>query len=517
MRRSVTVLAALALLLPTSAAAEVDAVRAIVEGVTTETDTTGEVDARDIERIAHFPYGNRELSGSGPFFASGTDLAFDGDYVYAAEQAGSGDSSGGVHIIDVSDPDDPVKVGFVDCPGYQNDVAVVRPGVIALGYHSLAGGAGTGDPADSDCPEAASGGVTLFDVTDPAEPVPLGTAQTHGQGTHTLTVNADGTVISASPGGIANGAGFQYLIDVSDVTEEEYPTTRFKPNETGCHDFTFFESVDGTAMGVCVGLAESQIWDVTDPLAPSIVTSIVNPLIDFMHSAAVSEDGRHLVISDEAIVANECLGGPTGAMFSYDISNPLLPIPLAYFGIDRAHEDTPLNSVNPAGVSPPGMGREHWCTAHLYNFIPGTNLMVASWYSGGVNIIDWGEDFRNPREIAHFRTDGVYADDEVTNYWSAYWHEGRIYANDRVRGLDVLRWTAAEDVLDAVGDDGLEDPEVLTAVARALPSTPASTWRSGRFFDRPTPAQQAWLDALPQPSLLGGLSALSCRLPLLQR
>jgi hypothetical protein len=28
--------------------------------------------------------------------------------------------------------------------------------------------------------------------------------------------------------------------------------------------------------------------------------------------------------------------------------------------------------------------------------------------------------------------------DDITNYWSAYWYRGQIFANDRVKGLDVF-------------------------------------------------------------------------------
>jgi hypothetical protein len=138
---------------------------------------------------------------------------------------------------------------------------------------------------------------------------------------------------------------------------------------------------------------------------------------------------------------NECKGGLTGAMYAYDISNPSIPIPKGYFGINRSHQNAPVNSST---AGQPGSGRDTWCTAHIYNFIPGTSIMVAVWYSGGLNIIDWSNPSA-PRELAHYRTTGAdYTSGDVTNYWSGYWHEGRIYANDRVRGFDALRWTEYE-------------------------------------------------------------------------
>jgi hypothetical protein len=467
-------------------------------------------DSLDIERVFHDSYGDPTASGTTPFFASGTDIAYDGSYVYAAEQAGSGNTTGGIHIYDVSDKDNPVKVGFVDCPGYQNDVAVVEPGIIAMGYHSETG-TGCRDVLNADGRgTAGTTGVRLFDVSDPENPVALGVSPRLPGGTHTLTVDPSGNYIYASPGGIANGGGVQQILDVSN-REGPFPVHTFKPNETGCHDFAFFTSTDDRPMGVCVGLTESQIWDLEDITSPTIVSRIVNPLIQFHHTGIVTDDGATLVIGDEAIGANECAGGPTGAMFSYDISNPEVPVPMGYFGIDRAHDDAVWNSST---VGLEGSGRDAWCTAHIYNFIPGTAIMVAVWYSGGLNIIDWTDPMA-PREIAHYRTDGdSYPDGDVTNYWSGYWHDGRIYANDRVRGFDALRWTAYEEAVEE-GEVDPDEPESMTAFARGLPSTPASTWRAGRFFDSPTPAQAAWLATRPAPSL-SDLSPMACRLTLLE-
>lgn len=498
MRRLVSTLTAMALLLPTAAAADTAAVRAVIDDVTTGSAAEPIEDAEDIELTEHFPYGDPEMPGTDAFFASGTDLAFHGDFVYAAEQDGNGE--GGVHIIDVSDSDAPKAVGFVDCAGYQNDVAVVSEGIIALGYHSLDSAARLDG---TDCVGAVPGGVTLFDVSDPEEPSMLGSSPSLPGGTHTLTVSPSGEYIYASPGGLANGQGIQQIIDVSDPTLAQYPVSTFRPSRTGCHDFAFFTSGEDRDMGVCVGAAESQIWDLEDMEAPTIVSRIANPLIQFMHSAAVTDDGTHLVIGDEAIGANDCLGGPTGAMFAYDISVPEVPVPLSYFGLDRAHGDAPVND----------QGRVNWCTAHIYNFIPGTNIMVSSWYSGGANVIDWGDDFLTPREVAHYRTDGEYRKAEVTNYWSAYWHEGRIYANDRVRGLDALNWTAAEA---HIGDDLAEtDPASLAAAVRGMPSTDPATWHSGRLFDTPTPAQQRLIDLRAPVDPASDLAPFACRLVLL--
>jgi hypothetical protein len=59
--------------------------------------------------------------------------------------------------------------------------------------------------------------------------------------------------------------------------------------------------------------------------------------------------------------------------------------------------------------------------------------MVGSWYAGGMNVIDWSDPMA-PVELAHYMGN----ESDITNYWSAYWYDGKIWANDRVKGLDVI-------------------------------------------------------------------------------
>ncbi len=364
-------------------------------------------DASDnVKLISSFPYVNE----SGDFFSGGTDIDFSGKYVYAMQQG----NDGGVHVI--LNGAKPKKLAFIPCPGGQNDVAVVKPGLIAVGYHS------------STCAGAPGAGVRLIDVKNPKKPKFLGQVELPG-GTHTLTVLPGTSLIFASPGGLpTNGGAVEQIIDASNPAKPEVAAT-FKPNNSGCHDMTFYIKGD-THLAFCAGLTEAQIWDVSDPLAPVILSHVADPVAQFPHSVAVTDDGKLMVLGDEAIAGNECVGGPTGALVAYDISDPALPVPLSYFAINRGpypagSPDIPNNPVT-------GAGRNTWCSAHLFNFIPGTYTMVASWYAGGMNVVDWS-DPAAPTESAHYMGTG----DDTTNYWSAYWYDGRIWANDRVKGLDV--------------------------------------------------------------------------------
>ena len=352
----------------------------------------------NVKRIATFPYENKEKD----FFQGGTDLAFSGKYVYAMQQG----PKGGVHIFDASGAT-PKKVSFFPCPGEQNDVAVVKPGLIALGYHS------------STCNSPGAGGVQLVDVRDPKKPKLLGAVNDLPGGTHTLTVYPGKSIIYASPGGLANGQGIEQILDVSNPAKPKVAAT-YTPHEIGCHELEFFFTKE-EKLAVCAGAGEAQVWDVSDPLAPATIGHIAVPA-QFPHSVAFTDDGTTMVIGDEAIAGNDCVGGPTGSLWIYDWTVRQAPLLVGHFGPQRG----PL----PAGSS--NYNRNTWCSAHLFNFIPGTHTLVGSWYAGGMNVIDLSNPTM-PEEIAHYM-----GTDEITNYWSAYWYDGRIWANDRVRGLDVF-------------------------------------------------------------------------------
>ena len=369
-------------------------------------------ESRNVKLIRSFPY---DLDETQPIIdRGGTDMAFQGRYLYAAEQ-GRREMGGGVHIFDVSG-ERPRKVGFAPCGGWQNDVAVVKPGLIAVGYHD--GEFNCGNP---------QGGVTLFDVSDPKRPRQLGTTEgdvpsgdpLEGGGIHTLSVYPGTSLIYASPGGRQSGyeTGIETILDVSDPRKPEI-VAEFDSG-IGCHDLTF-DIRDQRKLAFCTGPGETQVWDVSEPLIPEVIGHVVNPVHAFHHSSAVSADGELLVIGTET-VANDCAGGPSGGLFAYNISNPRVPVLVGSFGPQRGAAFLYSYPTDP--------GFDALCAPHLFGFIGSSRSLVSGNGSGGVNLVDFS-DPDSPTEL------GYYVSDD-RDYWAAYWYRSRIYANG-VQALDVL-------------------------------------------------------------------------------
>jgi hypothetical protein len=81
------------------------------------------------------------------------------------------------------------------------------------------------------------------------------------------------------------------------------------------------------------------------------------------------------------------------------------------------------------------------CVAHNGSLvpIPGRDILVQSWYQGGVSVMDF-TDTAHPIEIAYFDRGPVDSAKRVLGgQWSTYWYNGYIYGSEIVRGVDVFK------------------------------------------------------------------------------
>jgi hypothetical protein len=81
------------------------------------------------------------------------------------------------------------------------------------------------------------------------------------------------------------------------------------------------------------------------------------------------------------------------------------------------------------------------CVAHNGSLIPipGRDILVQSWYQGGVSVVDF-TDAAHPIEIAYFDRGPVDGSKRAMGgQWSTYWYNGYIYGSEIARGVDVFR------------------------------------------------------------------------------
>ncbi len=202
-----------------------------------------------------------------------------------------------------------------------------------------------------------------------------------------------------------------------------------RPGPTQCHDITVYPAL-GLAGGACEGYG--FLLDISDPVAPKRIGAVADSNFAYWHSATFNNDGTKILFSDEWGGG----GGPKcratdkkewGANAIFTVENKKMVFK-SYYKMPAAQ--TSLEN----------------CVAHNGSLIPipGRDVMVQSWYQGGISVFDW-TDPANPKEVAyHDRgpVDSTRAGNAGS--WSVYWYNGAMYSSEIGRGLDIFALTPSE-------------------------------------------------------------------------
>ena len=157
-----------------------------------------------------------------------------------------------------------------------------------------------------------------------------------------------------------------------------------KPTPTDqCHDITVYSAI-GLAAGACEG--NGILLDIKDPANPKRVDAVNDPNYSYWHSASFSNDGKKVVFTDE-------WGGGLGARCRPNDPN--------VWGADSIF-DLDGNKLKFANYykMPAAQGDTENCVAHNGSLVPvpGRDILVQSWYQGGVSVMDF-TDSAHPHEI----------------------------------------------------------------------------------------------------------------------
>lgn len=354
--------------------------------------------------------------------STGAGIFVFGHYVLA-----SGNGPG--HIIDIADPENPVKVAAFE-QGIRDADLIMHP------------------DGSLTAVMASSGFIHNWDITDPANPIQLPDLEV---ASHNAAV-VPGTPIvynANSAGGQTAGLGPLGLLEsptgvteIFDVTDPSNPVRLpdFE-NGYGCHDITF-HITEERQRAYCAGIEMTQIWDISDPINPTVLVDVpvhlgvpgspslaVSPLI-FSHLAMVNHDASVLIVGDETGggAANACdlnlelpgqtLAGPTGNLWFYDITDETNPILLSM-----------LNPENPL-LNPLEYGAPAGCTAHFGRIVGDENLLLMSFYGAGIVLIEF-DDPANPAIIAQSQNNA--------NTWDVWEWQGYVYTGDLAKGVQVFK------------------------------------------------------------------------------
>lgn len=417
-----------------------------------------------------------------------SDIAFQGNHLFMGNFYG-------LTIYDIANPAEPKLLTTMVCPGGQGDPSVYK-NLLFMSVEMPNGrlDCGTqGFPSPPPQPRQVAGstsnqppppaqkerfrGVRIFDISDIQNPKQVAAVQTcRGSHTHTLVVDPkdkDNVYIYVS--GTSFVRQSEELPGCSGEKPDKDPNTAlfrievikvplarpqdaqvvssprlFMDSRTGalnslssggshgengsekprdsnqCHDITVYSEL-GLAAGACDG--NGILLDIKDPVNPKRIDAVNDRNYAYWHSASFSNDGKKVIFTDE-------WGGGTAARCRPNDPNK--------WGADAIFrlENNKLKFASYYKL-PAAQGDSENCVAHNGSLIPvpGRDIKVQAWYQGGISVVDF-TDAKRPIEIAYFDRGPIFPDMLVLGgHWSAYWYNGRIYASEIARGLDVFELT----------------------------------------------------------------------------
>jgi hypothetical protein len=401
----------------------------------------------------------------GNILFANSDMAFAGNTMVMG-------SFHGFQIYDISNPVAPVlKKAFV-CPGGQGDVSV--HGNLLFMSVEMPNGRVDCTPGELSMAPAQGRfmGIRIFDISDVNNPKQVAAVQTcRGSHTHTLVtdpkdksnvyiyvagampvrdaselagcsgkrpnedpnssyfrieviqvpVNAPQTAkVVNGPRIFADSAGNPMGLWKGGAHGEGTQTTAMTDH---CHDITVYPE-QGIAAGACAG--NGILLDITDPANPKRLYEVSDPNFAYWHSATFNNDATKVLFTDE------WGGGMQPRCQATDRPT---------WGADAIFELHGKAHLQHVGYYklPAAQSAMENCVAHNGSLVPvpGRDIMVQSWYQGGISVFDF-TDPKNPVEIAYFDRGPQAETLQLGGHWSAYWYNGHIYASEITRGLDVL-------------------------------------------------------------------------------
>lgn len=402
-----------------------------------------------------------------------SDLAFRGNLVFQGNYSGW-------QVWDIADVRKPkLRAEFV-CPGSQSDVTVYG-NLLFVSAEAVSGRVDCGmQGIEAEVSKERARGIRIIDISDVSKPKAIKTVQTC-RGSHTNTLVTDpkdpehvyvyvsGSAGVRSPEELAGCSALSPDVDPNsalfrievikvpvkrpqdaaivssprifeglgeaqrhgDAPEDRRVRPEGAParpsvagrGPTQCHDITTYPAV-GLAGGACSGYG--ILLDISDVKNPKRLYAAADTNMSAWHSATFSNDGSKVLFSDE-------WGGG---------SSPRCRATDKYeWGADaifvRNGDKLDFKSYF---KMPAAQTRQENCVAHNGSLIPipGREVMVQSWYQGGINVFDW-TDPNKAYEIAYFDRGPMDTTKLVSaGHWSAYWYNGYIVGSEISRGLDIL-------------------------------------------------------------------------------
>jgi len=430
--------------------------------------STDAIVAKNVRRISHM-----DIPGGGQVVVDG-DLAF----------VGHVDPPAGTSIIDISDIENPKVLSTLEIePGNHSHKVRVAGNVMLINNenhsrHLQAAGqklpeqrakmeAELGRPPSDEELAAAfnykpedipgmisaaeavydSGGLRIFDISDPKNSKETTFFKTYGNGVHRFDFDGHYAYISTRVEGYQ--ANIVMIVDVSDPAHPKEVSRWWLPGQWiaggeepywgslrfECHHPLRF----GDRLYVSYHAAGMVILDISDIENPKMLShyNYHPPFRPSTHTYARMPfplDGK-----DVAVVVDEQPGRPRPGqvpafMWMFDVTDETNPKPLSSYSV--LEEATPYRQGElSARVARFGA---HQCHERMRD-----SLVYVAWFRGGLRVVDIANPSA-PEEVGYYIPTPAAGTETVQSNDVFVDHKGRIFLLDRFKGLDILEYTGPE-------------------------------------------------------------------------
>jgi hypothetical protein len=353
--------------------------------------------------------------------AGGGQVVVDGTVAYVAHMS----APDGTSIVDVSDPKHPRVLATVEVPaGMHSHKVRAANGLMLVNREA--------QPADRPAP-GFSGGLGVFDVSDPRRPREVAFWRSGGAGVHRFTF--DGRLAYLSPEMDGYLGNIVLILDLADPAHPrevgrwwmegqwtaggETPTWRGRQHR--CHHPIRL----GDRLYVSYWHGGFVVLDVADMSKPRRVSGLdwSPPFACPTHTALPVpfplRGRRVLIVADEDVAKLE--PSPPSFLWLVDITDETRPVPFATFQLPEID----------GSPQPPFTGCHQPCED-----VRSTEIPVA-WFAYGLRVVDIA-DPHAPREVASFVPPVPAGHDRVCSNDVCVDARGLLYLIDRNRGLHIV-------------------------------------------------------------------------------
>jgi len=356
-------------------------------------------------------------------YSGGTDMEFatikGRDYAFAASWSALKDG-GGLHVIDITNPEKVKEVAWLKCTVSQSDIQISHDNKTLLMAADGAGG-------PESCLMTGKAGFMTVDIRNPKKPKAIGAAQIP-RGSHNVTAHPTKPYVYNSDSDVGNPQGEIQIWSIKNPKKPKLVNTAQALGHSP-HDISFDKKGN---RAVTAGVDNIEIYDTSDVENPSLLMTFQCPGCSITHDAKFTPDDNGLVIGDEG-------GGglpypcPGGALYFYRLENDFVPV------LTGIYEPNELLIAGGAD-SQAGPGA---CTSHVFDFDEKGEHISISWYTAGTRYLNIGDGTGAAlgehaaggiTEAGWFRPDGGVS-------WSSkiYKNPKYVFSNDMNRGFDVFK------------------------------------------------------------------------------